>query len=91
MPAFGSQITCFLFNRASTQPSTTRNVNLFLAAYLFVEPLLHLFSREASAELAFLEVSDGIFSEWNIFREEVVPIITVKGVVDSASISDGAQ
>jgi hypothetical protein len=46
---------------------------------------------KATPKLALFEVGDGVFTEGNVFGEEIVEVVTDEGVVDSTCVAQGAE
>jgi hypothetical protein len=53
--------------------------------------VVHRLGREALAELALLEVGHGILAARNVLGEEVVEVVAVERVVDTAGVSKSRE
>ena len=73
------------------QATTLSNADLVLAADLRVMAVLELATRETLAELALLEVCDGVLAKRYVLGEEVVEVVREKRVVDTASETERRQ
>jgi hypothetical protein len=73
------------------QTAALANGNLVLSAHL--GPVLDIdrTGRKTSAELAFLEVSHGILAAGDVLGEEVVEVVAVERVVDTAGVSESRE
>ena len=75
----------------SSQATVLSNLDLVLAADLGVMAVLELATGETLAELALLEVCNGVLAKGYVFGEEVVEVVRDERVVDTTSETKGRQ
>lgn len=87
--SLGPEIT--LLRSLRGQTAALADGDLILSAHLRPVLVLNRARGEAPAELALLEVGHGIFAAGDVLGEEVVEVVAVERVVDTASVAESRE